>query len=242
MGCICGENIKDGEFICPICKKKSGFDKWQKRGNKWIFHRDNGWYGSLYGSSFYSDIECWKRTGGDTVENWDKIEWICSICKYPSPTFFDYIPDYSGTKEYVLGREKRKTDFLTKELIDHKIDNILLNEEANLYSSALLKQRREIQSLNERVKEMEEQTELEDETTEDRIAITFKSTDNIINMAMACKITDPFVKVEGKLYEEYPEYKNSNYLFTANGQPVKRFQTLEENNIKNSDTILLNVI
>ena len=51
MGTICDCNeTKYGLFICPICNEKSGYDKWERKGDKWIFHRDNAWYASNNGN------------------------------------------------------------------------------------------------------------------------------------------------------------------------------------------------
>lgn len=238
MGCICeNKETKYGIFICPICKKESGFDKWQKRGDKWIFHRDNAWYSSLNGYPYSKDEDCWKKTGGSSAEQWDSDTWICGICRYGTHTFFDYIPDYKGTKEYELSREKRKNDFLTKELINNKMDKIILNKEADIYNSILIKQQRKIEQLNGQIRIMEKKMIRED----DIIVINFKSTDNRVNKRMECKSSDLFVTAEKKLYENYPQYRNTNNIFTANGKSVKRFLSLEENKIKNSDIILLNV-
>ena len=77
---------------------------------------------------------------------------------------------------------------------------------------------------------------------DDIIVINFRSTDNRVNKAIGCKRTDLFVRAEELLYEKYPQYRNFNYTFTANGRPVKIFKTLDENNIHNNDMILLNII
>ena len=157
MGSICDCNeTKYGHFICPICKQKSGYDKWERKGDKWIFHRDNAWYASNNGQPYDFAIDCWKNTGGTFAYQWNEISWVCDICRYPSETFYDYIPDYPGTKEYKISLEKRKNDFLTKELINSKMDNILLNKEADLYSSALLKKQKEIENLNYQIEDMKE--------------------------------------------------------------------------------------
>ena len=50
-----------------------------------------------------------------------------------------------------------------------------------------------------------------------------------------------FVRIEEKLYNEYPEYKDLNTYFTVNGRIVKRFRSMLENNIRNNDKILLNI-
>ena len=73
------------------------------------------------------------------------------------------------------------------------------------------------------------------------LAINFISTDHKVNFALACKNTDAFVKLEQQLYDEYPQYKEVNTYFTVGGNIIKRFKSLQENKIKNHDSILLNI-
>ena len=62
---------------------------------------------------------------------------------------------------------------------------------------------------------------------------------DIINFGMACKNTDLFVRIEERLYNEFPQYKNYETHFKVNARPILRFKTLEENRIKNNDMIAL---
>ena len=62
---------------------------------------------------------------------------------------------------------------------------------------------------------------------------------DIQNYAMTCKNTDLFVTLEEKLYMDYPQYKNCETYFLVNSKRVKRFKTIEENNIKSNDIISL---
>ena len=73
------------------------------------------------------------------------------------------------------------------------------------------------------------------------IAALFVSSDQKIQYAIACKNTTPFVRLEEKLYEEYPEYKETNNYFIHNGLVIKRFKTIEENQIKKEKPIILNI-
>ena len=73
------------------------------------------------------------------------------------------------------------------------------------------------------------------------IAILFKSVDKKVEMPYACHITDEFHNIEQELYKEYPELKEVNTYFTVNGQTIKRFKTITENNIKNYDIVILNI-
>ena len=75
---------------------------------------------------------------------------------------------------------------------------------------------------------------------EKAISALFISSDSKITYAISCKNTTPFVRIEEKLYEEYPEYKETNNYFLHNGSVIKRFKTVEENHIKSGKPIILN--
>jgi len=70
--------------------------------------------------------------------------------------------------------------------------------------------------------------------------VKFISSDtNINNLTIVSKNTDKFSKLEDKLYEKYPKYKESVNVFIANEKRIDKNATLEENNIKNNDIITL---
>ena len=72
------------------------------------------------------------------------------------------------------------------------------------------------------------------------LTVNFLSTDQrISNYSIPCKKTDLFVELEEKLYNEYPEFKDYLTCCLANGQQILRFKTLEENNIRNNDKIIV---
>ena len=73
------------------------------------------------------------------------------------------------------------------------------------------------------------------------IAINFITADYKVSYCLPCKNTDLFVKLEDQLYDKYPKYKDFNTYFTVGGNIVKRFKSMEENKINNSDEILLNI-
>ena len=57
---------------------------------------------------------------------------------------------------------------------------------------------------------------------------------------MACKTTDIFAELEKRLYIEYPDLKHKNIYFIANGNVINTSVTLEQNKIKNGNTIIIN--
>ncbi len=76
---------------------------------------------------------------------------------------------------------------------------------------------------------------------DDIVTITFKSIDQKVDIAFSVPKTDLFVKLEEKLYIQYPDFRDSNNYFTINGRMIKRFRTIQENQLNNFDKILLNV-
>ena len=76
---------------------------------------------------------------------------------------------------------------------------------------------------------------------EKNIAVNFTSPKQDIQFPMACKNTDIFVRLEEKLYNEYPKYKDYNTYLTVNGNLIKRFKSLEENGIENGNSIIVNI-
>ena len=79
---------------------------------------------------------------------------------------------------------------------------------------------------------------------EEIISINFVSMGNndIGHYSLVCKNTDYFIKEEERLYEDFPDFKKYETYFEANGKRIKRFQTLEENNIKDKDVINIFII
>ena len=72
------------------------------------------------------------------------------------------------------------------------------------------------------------------------IAINFISTGHNINLPMACKKTDIFLNIEKKLFDEYPELKSKKLFYIANGNVIDKYISLEQNKIKNGNSILIN--
>ena len=50
-----------------------------------------------------------------------------------------------------------------------------------------------------------------------------------------CKNTDTLATLEQKVYNEYPQYKDYHTYLTVGGEIKKRFKTIDENGIKNTN-------
>ena len=71
------------------------------------------------------------------------------------------------------------------------------------------------------------------------IGVNFVSmgTNDIGHYNLVCKNTDLFVRLEERLYEDFPQFKDYETIFEVNARRIRRFKTLDENNIKSNDII-----
>ena len=71
------------------------------------------------------------------------------------------------------------------------------------------------------------------------ISIIFTNSTQEFHYSIICKNTDRFSTLEAKLYEKFPQYGETDNYFIANGNKVIGHKTLEDNNIKDSNIIIL---
>ena len=65
------------------------------------------------------------------------------------------------------------------------------------------------------------------------------SSQDILNFPLSSYNTDTFSTLEEKLYNEKPELKHLNVYFLSGGRKLESSLTLEQNKIKDKDTILI---
>ena len=75
--------------------------------------------------------------------------------------------------------------------------------------------------------------------TKDMKCVTFITTDQSIFYGIPCNGNSTFAEVEEKLYKEYPEYRETNNLFYANGKEILRFKTINDNLIGTGKPVML---
>ena len=115
-----------------------------------------------------------------------------------------------------------------------------LNDKIKLYENNDNEQK--IKKLEEIIKSLNSQiNDLKNNSREEIIAILFKSLDENIQRPISCKMTDTFIQIEEKIYNEYPEYKDFNTYFTVNGNEIERNKTIDENKIKDGNIIIINI-
>ena len=76
---------------------------------------------------------------------------------------------------------------------------------------------------------------------EHMMSVIFTSSEQKLHCSLICKNTTKFIKLEEEICSSYPEYKEIDFYFTANGNIIDKYKTMEENKIKNNDIIILNL-
>ena len=160
----------------------------------------------------------------------------------------NYINEINNLK-YQLNEEKKKNDKLYNENTNLKNIITKLNNEINrlkqyehknkLLQEEINKQNIEIQKYkSDNNKDFDEGISSV-KPGEKIIAINFVSmgTQDIGHYALVCKNTDLFVRLEERLYNDFPQFKNYETYFENKTKRIKRFKTLDENKIKNKDVI-----
>jgi glutamyl/glutaminyl-tRNA synthetase len=69
--------------------------------------------------------------------------------------------------------------------------------------------------------------------------VNFITTDSSLFYAIPCNGNSTFAEIEEKLYKEYPEYRETNNTFLANGTEILRFKTINENKIGTGKPVML---
>ena len=129
------------------------------------------------------------------------------------------------------------TDLKKKlEMINQKKDNM---EKSMLSLQELLSKKEiEIDKLKNELKNIS--NKIDPLIHESQItSVHFTSDDQKINYSIACTKKNVFAEIEEKLYKEYPEYRETNNFFMANGVQILRFKTIEENQIGNGRPVIL---
>ena len=142
--------------------------------------------------------------------------------------------------------------------MDYNLNNIMGNNNLNINNNMNnnninqqkeLELKKKIDELNQNltkiskeikeIKDNKSKVQSELESGENIISILIVSLDQKVTFPVSCKKTDIFNSIELKCYEKYPEYKETDNFFMTKGYKINRNKTIEENNIKDGDTIIL---
>ena len=117
-------------------------------------------------------------------------------------------------------------------------NSININHKKSIIHQLNKEKEKNIQLENELDLERKKVEKLE-KASEEIIAVDFRSSDQIINYPISGKNADKFSTLEEKLYKEFPELKDKNIFFLANGNILKKELTLEQNKIKAGIIIII---
>ena len=155
-----------------------------------------------------------------------------------------------------LNNQIKNLDISYKEILI-KNNNLMkankrLSDELSLIKTKMVKNNlvlnfEEIITLYQKVEELKEKLArypIELLKGEELISVIVTSGDETIQHSIICKNTEKLNRLVEKLYKDFPEYSeySDQYFFISNGKKVNIFKSLDENNIHNSDVIILNKI
>ena len=162
----------------------------------------------------------------------------------------NYLSEINNLKQQ-LNEEKKKNEILSNE--NKKLKSIItnLNNEINKLKQYEQKNRLLQEKINKKNIEIQKYKSYNNKDFDEGItsvkpgekiiSINFVSMGNqdIGHYSLVCKNTELFVRLEERLYDDFPQFKNYETYFEKNTKIIKRFKTLDENQIKNKDVITI---
>ena len=146
----------------------------------------------------------------------------------------------------LLSERKKNVDISTDRKRVEELNNQIIIFEKSSYENA--KKIKELQKLlndkNNELKDLKSRIPNSKpiiKQGEKIIIVNFESINKDIQFPLTCKNTDIIARVEERFYNEYPKYKEQNTYLTVNGNVIKRFQSMDENGIKNGNSIIVNI-
>ncbi len=111
-----------------------------------------------------------------------------------------------------------------------------LNNEINNYKNIISKKDLELNNIKSQLNNNNPNNNV---NFNDIMRVNFISSDQNVHFTASCLKTNTFAEIEEKLYKQYPQYRETNNNFLANGTQVLRFKTIAENNIGNGLPVTL---
>ena len=114
-----------------------------------------------------------------------------------------------------------------------------LNNDINNYKNIIIQKDLELNNLRSQLNNNSNFNIPNNVNFNDIMCVNFISSDQNVHYAATCLKTNTFAEVEEKLYKQYPQYRETNNTFIANGTQVLRFKTIAENKIGNGLPVTL---
>ena len=135
----------------------------------------------------------------------------------------------------LLNEEKEKNKILTKEIINLKQKVEFLNSE-NAYLKSLVANQNKSRN-NYTMKNEFSFSQMKPGEKILAVNLVSMGVNDIGHYALICRNTDLFVRLEERLYNDFPQFKEYETFFNVNGRRIKRFKTIADNKIKTNDVI-----
>lgn len=121
------------------------------------------------------------------------------------------------------------------------LDEKIINNDTNNNMGKIIELMEKLENKEKELKELKSKLPFELNKDEKIMNVIIRSNDQRVLFPIICKNTDLFIRLESELYkvEEYKNYKEEDNYFLINGNKINKYNTLEENGIKNNDIILL---
>ena len=124
---------------------------------------------------------------------------------------------------------------LNKELDNNEKGNELDKETKDSLIKIILEKEKNIKELNSKLLRYP----ISIEENEKLMTINFISKDKKLVTSIVCKSNDIFEKIEGQLYNNYPQFFKKEITFLIDGKSINKNMTLEQNGIHNDSVIII---
>ena len=129
---------------------------------------------------------------------------------------------------------------LNKNLLNANQNIINLQQQLFNYNNQINNLKNQLKDKEREINDLKKNTSKDGYVNYNNIMVVhFNSGDGKIDHGIKCLPTETFAEVEEKLYKIYDEYRETNNIFLAKGNVIKRFKKMSENNIQNGDKIQL---
>ena len=136
----------------------------------------------------------------------------------------------------IIDQQKFTIDELQNQLNNYNNTINNLNNDINNYKNIIVQKELELNNIKSQLNNNIPKNKVD---FNDIMCVNFISSDKNIHFAASCLKTNTFAEIEEKLYKQYPQYRETNNNFLANGTQVLRFKTIAENKIGNGLPVTL---
>ena len=200
---------------------------YSKSSNEFVIHMNENDYDYLL-SSKRRDIII--KLLNDLYEEKKKKELLFSI--KPGPDL----------SKYAVSKKERKINpnlnkFDNNDLFPIKQFFKLLNNVSEIKNDYIKQKVLAIKTENDNIDVIYPEEENID--TNNLLTLIFQSGDQLLRCGIICKNTDIFNVIVNKIFEKKPKFKENFNFFLCNGNRINEYKSLDENNIKDGNVIIL---